>query len=223
MACQGQSREAMRSTLDKAYGVKYTRYREVRLVQVYVLEQEMTYLQELREIYTSFRKEVSVMCLLTPERIISLKFGKIENNKKISNLGWGDYKDVLYSFLGIYTLGVYIFAKDKKSRYSIGDDKIIRIAGTKRWLYSRKYIKGHLNEFSELTNTKEIMDFAEVYNSEGNVIPIWPGGNEFKGKAGCYDIPDIFFSKYGNMEEIYIQHILHKNIEDVALTSVLYR
>lgn len=170
---------------------------------------------------SGYCKEDSIMCLLTPESIISLKFGKIENNKKISNLGWGDYKDVLYSFLGIYTLGVYIFAKDKKSRYSIGEDKIIRIAGTKRWLYSRKYIKEHLNEFSELTNTKEIMDFAEVYNSEGNIIPIWPGGNEFKGKAGCYDIPDIFFSKYGNMEEIYIQHILHKNIEDVALTRFI--
>lgn len=161
--------------------------------------------------------------VLTPKKIISCEYDNLEDNKKITNLGWGEYKDVLYSFLGIFTLGVYVFEKNKNSqcKYSIGKDNIIRIAGTRIWLYSRNYIKDHFNEFSNLAATKEIQDFAKVYNSEGNIIPIWPGGNEFKGKARCYDIPDIFFFKYGNMEKMYVQHILHKKIEDVALSRFM--
>lgn len=161
--------------------------------------------------------------ILTLKQLINLKYEKIEDDKMISKLGWGDYKDVLYSFLGIFTLGIYIFEKENgnKNRYSIGRDNIIRIAGKRQRLYSRKYIIAHLDDFSDLVNTKEIRDFVRVYTTVGNIIPIWPGGNEFKGKAGCYDIPDIFFCQYRNMEEVYVQHILHKSIEDVALTRFM--
>ena len=35
----------------------------------------------------------------------------------------------------------------------------------------------------------------EVYYSIGNIISIWPGGNENRGKFGCYDLPEFYFSK----------------------------
>lgn len=161
--------------------------------------------------------------ILTLKQLINLKYEKIEDDKRISKLGWGEHKDVLYSFIGIFTLGIYIFEKENgdKNRYSIGRDNIIRIAGKHQRLYSRKYIIAHLDDFSNLVNTNEIRDFVRVYTTVGNIIPIWPGGNEFKGKAGCYDIPDIFFYQYRDMEKVYVQHILNKSIEDVALTRFM--
>lgn len=163
--------------------------------------------------------------ILSPKQIIDLEYEKLEDNKMISNLGWGDYKDVLYSFLGIFTLGIYIFEMENgnENKYSIGEDKVIRIKGTRQHLYSRPYISAHFDEFSDLANTKEISDFAKVYTSIGNIIPIWPGGNEFKGKAHYYDIPDIFFFEplHADMEKIYVQHILKKSIEDVALARFM--
>jgi len=157
---------------------------------------------------------------LEPKGIIFLEYKSLEelNRSKTEALGWGKYTDVLYSFLGIFAVGVYIFEEDKDSKFSIGKDNIIRIAGTKKWLYSRKYIKENFSEFSELANVKELKDFAKVYDLIGNIFPIWPGGNEFKGKSGCYDIPDIFFYNHGEMEKVYIQYFLKKKVKDVALT-----
>lgn len=34
----------------------------------------------------------------------------------------------------------------------------------------------------------------DEYYSIGNIIPIWPGGNENRGKFGCYDLPEFYFS-----------------------------
>ena len=83
--------------------------------------------------------------LLTPKEIIRLEYESIEKSYKneIETLGWGEYTDVLYSFLGVFTLGIYIFEKDK-SKYSIGEDNIIRIKGTKQWLGSRNYVKNSI-------------------------------------------------------------------------------
>lgn len=161
--------------------------------------------------------------LLQLKGVISLKYESIEklNRSKIDMLGWGKYTDVLYSFLGIFALGVYIFEKDKEIKYSIGKDNIIRIAGTKKRLYSRKYIKDNFSNFLELVNVKEVNDFAKVYNSIGNIVSIWPGGNEFKGKSRCYDIPEIFFYNHGEMEKVYIQSLLKKKVKDVALTRFI--
>lgn len=158
--------------------------------------------------------------LLTPKEIIRLEYESIEKSYKneIETLGWGEYTDVLYSFLGVFTLGIYIFEKDK-SKYSIGEDNIIRIKGTKQWLGSRNYVKKFYPDFMKISS--ELQGFANVYTSIGNVVPIWPGGNEFKGKDRCYDIPDIFFYKYSQMEEMYVRHILNKELTDVALTRLV--
>lgn len=159
---------------------------------------------------------------LTPEDIIFLKYDKLEDIHKntTADLGWGRYTDVLYSFLGIFTLGIYIY-ENEKSKYTIGNDNVIRIAGTRQCLYSRKYISTHFGKYSELAKTDELKKFANVYSTVGNIIPIWPGGNEFKGKMKCYDIPDIFFDQCGEMEKVYIEHVLKKKIEDAALTRFI--
>ena len=49
------------------------------------------------------------------------------------------------------------------------------------------------DNFSKLNQLKELKEFLSVYNSIGNVIPVWPGGNESRGKFGCYDLPELYF------------------------------
>lgn len=74
-----------------------------------------------------------------------------------------------------------------------------------------------------LIDSPIIREFAIVYNTIGNLIPLWPGGNEFKGTCFidgeyCYDIPDIFFCKHYEMEKVYIENILKMEISDIALS-----
>lgn len=163
----------------------------------------------------------------TPEDIIRQQHLNLEDNEKLSPLGWGKYKDVLYSFLGIFVLGVYIFAKEKgeEKKYSIWKDGTIVIPKQPRAqrLYSRKHILGHFDSFSDLTNADEIKEFARVYTLPGNVYPIWPGGNKLKGQKN-YDIPDLFFSvpDYAKMEKIFLVHFLNlKSSEEAAMTRFL--
>ena len=122
--------------------------------------------------------------------------------KETKKLGW-DYTDVLYSFLGIYVIGLYAFDKEKsmeKQLYRrIEDGFVIFVGDTNQRLYSNNYILKMLKEsnqpdnFSKLNQLKELKEFLSVYNSIGNVIPIWPGGNESRGKFGCYDLPELYF------------------------------
>ena len=157
-----------------------------------------------------------------PEKIIFKKYETLEKKykEKTKALGWGNFTDVLYSFLGIFALGVYILdSNNENKKYSVGNDQVIRIIGTKgQRLYTNKYIQEHFSEFSELAGEEEIVKFAKVYDSIGNIIPIWPGGNEFKGKSPCYDIPDIFFQEFMPMEKLYVEQILKLNLKSVALT-----
>ena len=115
-------------------------------------------------------------------------------------LGW-EYTDVLYSFLGIYTIGIYAFDKEKNGKRLFErkgkDGSIIFVRNSSQRLYSNKYIieKGNFNNFLELNQLKELKVFLKAYYSIGNIIPIWPGGNENRGKFGCYDLPEFYFSK----------------------------
>lgn len=122
--------------------------------------------------------------------------------KETKKLGW-EYTDVLYSFLGIYVIGLYAFDKEssmgKQLYRRIEDGFVIFVGDTNQRLYSNNYILKMLKEskqpdnFSKLNQLKELKDFLRVYNSLGNVIPIWPGGNESRGKFGCYDLPELYF------------------------------
>lgn len=163
------------------------------------------------------------------KNIICLKYTSIEqqHRNETGRLGWGQYIDVLYSFLGIFALGLYIFDDKKDEKYIIGRDNKIRLKeteGRQQQLGTRCYISGMFKTedtevFREVVN--ELSEFASVYENIGNLIPIWPGGNEFKGKALCYDIPDIFFYSHKEMQEVYIQHMLRKSIEETSMTEIM--
>lgn len=168
--------------------------------------------------------------ILTPELIIYGKYTSVErsNSNEIRKLEWGGYADVLYSFCNILALGIYI---QEKNKYKVGNDKRIRLLPDNRqWLATHKTLQelhSTNNEAIQNLIDKEIIrEFAKVYNTIGNVIPIWPGGNEFKGKCFidnvyCYDIPDIFFRKYCEIEKMYIENILKKEITEVALSRFI--
>lgn len=160
--------------------------------------------------------------ILTPREIIEQKYEAIEEKyREVTEkiLGWGEYTDVLYSFLGIFVLGVYIFEENKENKYTVGKDNIIRLKNEKKRLYSRKYITDHFEDFKDVA--EELKELAEVYCSIGNVIPVWPGANELRGKLNCYDIPDIFFPKFREMEEVYLRYILNKEPAEVCMTRIL--
>ena len=113
------------------------------------------------------------------------------NRERIKNLEWNRV-DVLYSFLGIYTLGVYVKYKEK----FICPSSEIRVKNTTQKLYSYNYLKNNYCKFSLVNKLSGIQELIEQYNSIGNVTPIWPGGNVDKGHSGCYDIPELYFCKY---------------------------
>ncbi len=116
----------------------------------------------------------------------------VENSHKnaLKKLGWR-HPDVLYSFLGIYCLGLETQSQYKDRFNQLWEQE--NNARQKR--YSRQFLQkccadSHLREFN---NTHELKDFLSVYYSLGNLIPVWPGGNSARGIAGVYDIPEVFF------------------------------
>lgn len=169
---------------------------------------------------------------LTAENIIKGRYISVEDKNRalISKLGWGDFTDVLYSFLGIITLGLYIINKDKyvvwnngKIAYHNNNGKVQQL-GTHKNL--KKLFDSKDKDLNYLLNNKYIKEFIDLYDSIGNVIPIWPGGNEFKGKIQiknmyAYDIPDLFFIEYTRLEEIYLIEILKISVEEAALTRFI--
>ena len=114
--------------------------------------------------------------------------------KQVEALQW-EYPDVLYSFLGIYTLGVWSYYKDdQKQGISLSGIIIKNKVGNN--LYNRKYLSENYGKYSALNETVELKAFIEHYSSIGNVCPTWPGGNEHRGKSHCYDIPDVYFKRH---------------------------
>ena len=104
-------------------------------------------------------------------------------------------RDVLYSFIGIYQIGIYAFYPEKCKR----TDYVIRCKETNKY-FSLKYLTELHNDesryraFSELNKVIEESGLIEIIDSVGNVIPVWPGGNTDRGtRAYCFDIPDIYF------------------------------
>ena len=113
---------------------------------------------------------------------------KYENHMIISQ--WKK-TDVLYSFIGIYQIGIYVFYPDKckRTNYTIKNE-----AGE---YFSLEYLTAEFKKYEKLNKTNIDSNFIQYIDSFGNVIPIWPGGNTDKGKRSyCFDIPDIYFKKY---------------------------
>ena len=106
-------------------------------------------------------------------------------------LGW-DYTDVLYSFLGVYVIGLRVYYPE----YFIAKGITIRpINDNKQNAYSKKFFKKHFANYNELNEKISNSGFLDKYSSLGNITPIWPGGNTHKGQSKCFDIPDLYFKK----------------------------
>lgn len=112
-----------------------------------------------------------------------------------ASLGWKN-TDVLYSFLLIYYLGLktidssrfeQLFQQEKEFQ---NNPKLCR--------YSTKFLHkcSKDEKFKEFNKSPQLVEFINNYFSIGNVIPIWPGGNEARGKMGLYDIPELFFNEH---------------------------
>lgn len=146
---------------------------------------------------------------MTVEEILNNRITTVEmeHKKATDKLGW-KWSDVLYSFLGVYVVGLKIYCSENEcgnlkkiwsKEYSVG---------IRQHEYSWKFILDFVNYYSAKDKDNEIKkdindlngeitNFIDVYKSIGNIFPIWPGGNEHRGKNGCYDIPDIYFNKEG--------------------------
>ncbi len=149
-------------------------------------------------------------------------------------LGW-QYTDVLYSFLGIYVLGLYVFYNDNTKenvRYKFEKQgsiiKPTQTQNNRQLAYSRKFIKEEYEQYKKLNELEELKNFISVYQSIGNIIPTWPGGNSHRGQNKCYDIPDVYFNKekikkYTNNffevlcenKNFYLDKVLHSKYEKI--------
>lgn len=109
------------------------------------------------------------------------------------------HKDVLYSFLGIYSIGLWVYYPDHFER----TDYMIRPINRKRMnKVSIRYLcekaengKERYLNYEKLNNVDELISFIKIYNCAGNVIPVWPGANVNRGMGYCFDIPDIYFRR----------------------------
>ena len=133
---------------------------------------------------------------------------KHESNK----LEW-HYTDVLYSFLGIYTIGVWIYAPEhyvnlRRTPYKIFDDK--------QNIYYFDYLNQHYSKYEKLNEQPELKNFIKKYFSIGNIIPIWPGGNSHRGQSSCFDIPELYF----NMNRISAQ-VLERVYQNACLNEIV--
>ena len=125
------------------------------------------------------------------------------NASYLKPLDW-EYTDVLYSFLGIYALGVYVYNKDlfETTEY------FILKKGTTQRLYSLNFLQKIQNDdiYDLAFLNKDVLPFIEKYSLCGNVYPTWPGGNTHKGinTNGCFDIPELYFAKNYKWFEVLI-------------------
>ncbi|MEK0111051.1 hypothetical protein [Streptococcus suis] len=104
--------------------------------------------------------------------------------------GW-NYSDVLYSFKGVYTLGIKVFYPELVELRG----RIIRPKGDgRRLVYSQAYLEANYSRFEKLNSLDKLNSFIEKYEKIGNIIPIWPGGNVHRGQFQCYDIPNVYFN-----------------------------
>ena len=153
-----------------------------------------------------------------------------EYNKDYTDICGGTKQtDVLYSFLGIYALGVWAYNSEKIAKECVIKDNINLPDISRQHLYSSRFlyaiqenvdcvtkdtgmdddrvnkIKSLNLDVSKLNENDELKKFIENYFSLGNLIPIWPGGNRLKGQLRLFDIPELFFSKYAGWYDLLLE------------------
>lgn len=137
----------------------------------------------------SFKEEVLKMKLQSVEEFFH-KRETVEkyNVDKIIKLNW-ECPDVLFSFRGVYAIGVFIyyrqlFGDNVKTDIKVKDEK----GATRQRLYSDKFLSENYPQFSDVNDLPEIKGFLEHYYDIGNIIPTWPGANINRGMAHCYAV-----------------------------------
>ena len=135
--------------------------------------------------------------------------------KETEKLNW-QYVDVLFSFKGIYSLGIKAFYPNMVGTVENGTilyPFINKKLNSKQRLYSGTYLLEHFEEFKELNNLKELRDFIHIYESLGNLIPVWPGANSHRGVFGVYDLADLYFydSKIEELGRLYYKNFHSEN------------
>lgn len=140
------------------------------------------------------------------------------------DLIWG-YTDVLYSFLGIYVIGLKTFYKNDFECSGVQIKPKRRENNNRQIAYSNTFIKRNYSSYDKLNNLDELTKFIEVYSNIGNIIPIWPGGNEHRGKSQCYDIPDIYFNGdniKGYSDNFFNTYLKYKNVYLIEVLESRY-
>ncbi|MHB8130444.1 MAG: hypothetical protein ACYDEX_15750 [Mobilitalea sp.] len=131
--------------------------------------------------------------------------------------GGYDMTDVLFSFLGIYAIGVWVFNKNIDGLFKIEKNKIKTLEEEnsnchKQILCSKKFLlrlqNEKVNKISIDDLNKCLEGFADKYFNVGNLVPMWPGGNNLKGNQnnGFMDIPELFYRKYSYWYEKLNEH-----------------
>ena len=187
----------------------------------------------------SFKEEVLKMKLQSVEEFFH-KRETVEkyNVDKIIKLNW-ECPDVLFSFRGVYAIGVFIyyrqlFGDNVKTDIKVKDEK----GATRQRLYSDKFLSENYPQFSDVNDLPEIKGFLEHYYDIGNIIPTWPGANitmgltvamcvaiTYRGMAHCYDIPNVYYKRhakftklvYGSIyRSVFIEEILENDKYDTV-------
>lgn len=134
-------------------------------------------------------------------------------------LSW-DITDVLFSFTLMYYLGISLYDKDAFEK--LYQEEKRKQPRNRLCKYSTKFLyRCSLNKrFEAFNENKDLVGFVNAYFSLGNVIPIWPGGNEARGKMGILDIPEIFFNMYPEWTKELLRQNPNAKMDSVINNSV---
>lgn len=144
------------------------------------------------------------------------------NEDKINKLKW-ECLDVLFSFRGVYAIGVFIhyrqlFVENVRTDIIVKDETGV----TRQHLYSDKFLSENYPQFSDVNNLPEIKEFLEHYYDIGNIIPTWPGANVNRGMAHCYDIPNIYYKRHAKFTELIYDKIYSNAFIDEIIENDEY-
>ena len=144
------------------------------------------------------------------------------NEDKINKLKW-ECPDVLFSFRGVYAIGVFIhyrqlFVENVRTDIIVKDETGV----TRQHLYSDKFLSENYPQFSDVNNLPEIKEFLEHYYDIVNIIPTWPGANVNRGMAHCYDIPNIYYKRHAKFTELIYDKIYSNAFIDEIIENDEY-
>lgn len=158
----------------------------------------------------SFKEEVLKMKLQSVEEFFH-KRETVEkyNVDKIIKLNW-ECPDVLFSFRGVYAIGVFIyyrqlFGDNVKTDIKVKDEK----GATRQRLYSDKFLSENYPQFSDVNDLPEIKGFLEHYYDIGNIIPMVTTNTIGLHSFGIRKI--LEFPKTEHVRILW--HLVRKNME----------